>query len=179
MSGVDRRMGMEIVKGKGQFWGEFGASHCEGWWCALPKWLWEEFVSIYGEETSNMQINKFVKRFNLQPLTTLTTCLVHEHPTTMMGYGWDQMGNKGGCAHIPITYTTVLINVTYTRVHVFRTRKLSVSLVFIVQSGPSWWNKHNVMYFCYRSRRGLLGLDDPLCPPITVHIKLHTYYFTV
>jgi len=53
VSGVSRMMdvldGVVIVEGKGQFWGEFGASHCNQWglcwivlqeWCALLKLLW-------------------------------------------------------------------------------------------------------------------------------------------
>ena len=35
VSGVGQRIGvldgMEIIEGKGQFWGEFGASHCSQW----------------------------------------------------------------------------------------------------------------------------------------------------
>jgi len=57
VSGVDREMGVldgvMIIEGKGQFWGEFGTSHCSQWGlccvvvrerCTVPKLLWRGLI---------------------------------------------------------------------------------------------------------------------------------------
>jgi len=45
------RMGVldraDIAQGKGQFWGEFGASHCNQWGCVFDVFLKQKCIQVF------------------------------------------------------------------------------------------------------------------------------------
>ena len=84
VSGIGRGMGVILVgsgycrRGRGSFWGEFGASHCNQWGLccivmrerrSLPKLLWGGLVTIMADRHRHLQVDINNRRQHLTSLT--------------------------------------------------------------------------------------------------------------